>query len=49
MDRTCAFRDGESGRALYYAGYSGKCDVAGSVRWAAEFNAKSAGGKRNTP
>lgn len=49
LDRSCAFRDAATGQALYFSGYIGKCDVAGSVRRAAEFNAKSAGEKRNTP
>jgi hypothetical protein len=41
VDRNCAFRD-LTGRPLYYKGYSGSCDSAGSVMRAAEFNGMAA-------
>jgi hypothetical protein len=39
------------GQPLYYKGYSGKCDAAGSAKRAAEFNARAADVTpgRNTP
>lgn len=42
LERNCAYRD-IAGRPLYYQGYKGACDSAGSAKRAAEFNAKAAG------
>lgn len=49
LNRNCAYRDAATGQPVYFSGYSGKCDVAGSVRRAAEWNASKEFARDPTP